>query len=522
MKPTRSPIRSAGLLGTLSGTLLLAACSGSAPGESEAASGTKDLRILLSHTNAKYAMQYKDDNDRYTKELSRLSGFNLHYDFLGHGQDFIQQLTLRFASNDLGDLVRTDTITSSIHPGALEQGVFQELGPLLDKYGPDIKKKIPQAAWDSPRVSKDGKIYGIPVLNPVPAYRVVYIRQDWLDKLNMQQPKTVDDYLKFFEAVKANDMNGNGDPNDEYGFYVRENLDYSDLFFKEFGAHPKEWLYRDGKLQPGLIQPEIKESLRFWKMLYDKGYVNPNMFTNKSSDWRAGIKQGKGGMWLHDVPNYNVDWQPSLFVNEKNVKISMLEAPDGPKGKGITAENDQINYVWVIPSSNKHPETAIQYLNWAWSSEEADRFFAYGIEGVNYTVDNGKVNFDAASKDNTENDPTEFFRITANPRKIGSLDPLVLDVDPNADLLRQGLEAAKRSIYKNEALYMPSLEAMNTNPQLGAGAGTLFLDMFAKVVTGKADIDKAFDDFVKEWKARGGEAAIQEATSWYKATHPSK
>src|SRR5690606_41310860 len=47
-------------------------------------------------------------SDIYTKELSKLSGYNLKFEFVGHGADFIQQMTVRFASKDLPDMVRTE------------------------------------------------------------------------------------------------------------------------------------------------------------------------------------------------------------------------------------------------------------------------------------------------------------------------------------------------------------------------------------------------------------------------------
>jgi hypothetical protein len=65
-------------------------------------------------------------------------------------------------------------------------------------------------------------------------------------------------------------------------------------------------------------------------------------------------------------------------------------------------------------------------------------------------------------------------------------------------------------------MYMPNLEALTTRPELGIGSGTLFLDMFAKVITGKLDLDTGFENFVAEWKKRGGDQAIKEATEWYK------
>src|SRR5690606_19158933 len=110
---------------------------------------------------AAYAQQAKDD-DMYIKELSRLSNYDLKYEFLGHGNDFTQQMTVRFASGELPDLIRTDSINSTMHPGALEKDVFEDLTPLIEKYGQNLKKNIPEEAWKSPRVSKDGKIFGIP------------------------------------------------------------------------------------------------------------------------------------------------------------------------------------------------------------------------------------------------------------------------------------------------------------------------------------------------------------------------
>jgi putative aldouronate transport system substrate-binding protein len=479
----------------------------------------KDIHILLSHSNAKYAMQAKED-DRYVKELSDLSGYNLKYEFLGHGSDFTQQMTIRFASGDLPDLIRTDSINSTIHPGALEQGVFMELGTLIDKYGPNIKKNIPEQAWKSPRVSKDGKIYGIPALTSLPASRVVYIRQDWLDKLNMKQPKTVEEYLAFFEAVKKNDMNGNGDPNDEYGFYVRENLIYSKLFFTAFGAHPDIWYMRDGQMTPGIIMPEMKEAIAFWKTLYDKGYVNPNLFTNKSSDWAAGIKKGEAGLWSHSSYAYPTAWAEDSFANQTGVKISMIAPPKGPKGQGLSPESDQIYFVWVIPSKTKNPEEIIKFLDWAWS-DKADEFFAYGIEGVNYQEENGKIKWDPNSEANKENGATVFYQLSINPGGDGRMTNQVLDMDPKGEILIKANELAAEHVIPNAALHMPTLESLKTHPELvpGTGSGTLFLDMFAKVITGKEELDPAFDKFVKEWKRRGGEQAIKEATEWYNTFH---
>ncbi|HZG57950.1 extracellular solute-binding protein [Paenibacillus sp.] len=514
-------------------TTILAGCSGEAQPPAAAPEGTtpekpaaeapapaekelpKEFSILLSHANAAYAKAVTDwENDPYVKELERLSGYDLHYEFLGHHPDFIPQLTVRFASGDLPDLIRTDSIDGTAHPQAVELGIFHDLTALIDEYGPNLKSKIPEVAWNSPRVQKDGKIYGIPAIIGEPTSRAVYIRQDWLDAVGMQQPKTLDEYLAFFEEVKVRDMDGNGDPNDEYGFMVRENMAYSELFFGAFGVYPTKWSFVDNQYVPDIIRPEMKEAIAFWKQLYDKGYINENMFTNKGADWAAAITANKAATWVHDASSYSASWKGNM----PDANIAMIESPTGPRGdSGLAPIGDSIYFVFVIPSKVEHPEQIIKFLDWAWSSEEADTFFTFGIEGVNYTKENGEIKWDPANPKNATDNEYLAYRLSINLRGADLSTPRVLSLSPDADVIAAGMEASRKSGIQHESLYLPRPEAFNTNPELspGFGADSLFLDMFAKVVTGREPLDAAFDSFVTEWKSRGGDAAIQQATEWY-------
>ncbi|NQX62980.1 extracellular solute-binding protein [Paenibacillus qinlingensis] len=512
------------LVGALMSVVMIAGCGNSA-NESTATSTTKTsaadpIHILLSHSEFAYAKQAKED-DIYKKELNRLSGFNVKYDFLGHS-DYAQQLSLRFASGDLADMIRTDSIVSTIHSGAVDQGVFLELGPLIDKYAPTLKKKIPAEFWKSPRISKDGKIYGIPVTRGVPADRSIFIRQDWLDKLKMDAPKTLEEYLAFFEAVKKEDMNGNGDPNDEYGLGMFNNIIWTDIFTPAFGVHTNKWSLKNGQLTPDIIDPRMKEAIAFYKQLYDKGYINPNLFVKKEDEQNASIAKGEVGVWgaavYQYLAGYGKDNAQKTFLNQPSASVSMIAPPQGPRGdKGMALQSDEIYYVWVIPAKAKNPENIIKYLEWAYSSPDADQFFAYGIKGQNYTEENGQIKYDINQPVNVEKNAFQMYQVSLNPREIGFAAPLVLKALPESEKIAKGYATSKGSLIPNEAKYMPRLESLASHPELNIGAaqGTLFLDMFAKVLTGKEPLDSAFDNFVVEWKKRGGDASIKEATDWY-------
>jgi putative aldouronate transport system substrate-binding protein len=483
------------------------------------------IHILLSHSELAYAKQSKQD-DLYIKELSRLSGYDLKYEFLGHNKDYTQQLSLRFASGELADLIRTDMIDSQMHVGAVDQGAFLELGPLIDKYAPTLKKKIPEEVWKSPKVSKNGKIYAIPVLRGVPADRTVFIRQDWLDKLKMDTPQTLEDYMKFFEAVKNTDMNGNG-KKDEYGVGMFANIAWADIFTPSFGVHPNTWHMKDGQLTPDIINPKMKNAIAFYKQLYDKGYVNPDFLTKQNEDdHNASMAKGEYGMWSGAVYQYlgNFDKQAAVkrFVNQPGASVSMIAPPKGPNGEsGIGTQNDYLYFVWVIPAKTKNPEQILKFLEWSWSSPEADKFFSYGIEGKNYTTENGQIKYEITSPVNAENNAYQMYQTSLNMREIGFAKPPVIKMLPEADKIKAGYDLANKVFVKDDGLYMPKLTAFNTRPELALAfaPGSLFLDMFAKVVTGKEQLDPAFDKFVAEWTRRGGDTAIKEATTWYNNFH---
>src|SRR5699024_9635983 len=85
----------------------------------------------------------KPTAEMYIEELSEMSGYDLNFEFVP-AEDYNEKLPVLFASGDLPDIIQTDGIKSSLHKGALESGVFLELGPLLEEYGENIMKNVPE------------------------------------------------------------------------------------------------------------------------------------------------------------------------------------------------------------------------------------------------------------------------------------------------------------------------------------------------------------------------------------------
>lgn len=519
--------------GLLSAMTVVAACGGGSNGQAEGntqagkevpegTSEKREISILLSHNNYQFASRAPEsEKELYYKELERLSGYKLSFEFLGHADDYRQQLALRFASGELADLVRTASIDWDVHAGAVDQGVFLELGPLIDQYAPNLKKSIPEVAWNSPKVSKNGKIYGIPLSIGVPADRIIMYRQDWLDKLNMEVPETLEDFLKFAEAVKQNDMNGDGDPNNEYAVSLTDNLAWNDVFSGSFGVRPGAWHMRDGRLEPDIIQPEMKEAIAFYKQMYDAGYIHKDFITKKQADRTGDAYKGLYGTWGAAVYQYPGNSKKENYIDQPDAKLTMAAPPKGPRGENyLQLENDQIFFVFVIPSTTKNPEEVIKFLEWTYTDPEADKFFTYGIKDHNYTEVDGKIVLDPEAEAN-QGGTLGFVRVSLNMRELGENSESVIAMQPDSDVLMAGYKLSEETTITNDALYLSKLDAFDGRPELSVGfsPGNLFYDTFVKIVMGREPLDSGFDNFVKEWKSRGGEAAIQEATEWYNEFH---
>ena len=98
----------------------------------------------------------------------------------------------------------------------IESGQVKAIDDDIEKYMPDRLKEIydkyPETFYP---VTKDGKTYGIACTPCMDAEEIMVIRQDWLDALEMDVPTNWDEWVELWRAIKANDLNGNGDPNDE-------------------------------------------------------------------------------------------------------------------------------------------------------------------------------------------------------------------------------------------------------------------------------------------------------------------
>ena len=150
-----------------------------------------------------------------------------------------------------------------------QQGVLLPLNDLIDKYAPNIKaamEKHPELK--TLNTAPDGNIYGIGAYTECfhCSYpNKMWVNTEWLKKLNMEMPKTTDEFKAMLEAFKTKDPNGNGKADEvplsgsteDFGVRIVPYLMNSFVYDDD-----RNYLnLKDGKVVSAAITPEWKEGL---------------------------------------------------------------------------------------------------------------------------------------------------------------------------------------------------------------------------------------------------------------------
>jgi putative aldouronate transport system substrate-binding protein len=248
-------------------------------------------------------------------------------------------------------------------------------------------------------VTLNDKMYGLPQPGALPRTDALVIRQDWLTKLGLEMPKTLEDVMTVAKAFTEKDPDGNG-KKDTYGFcgYIEsEGLGALPGLGKRFewvlGAYGLNgaWnLTSADNFQMNVRNPNFMKAMEYVKSLLDAGVVDPDWPTLKKDEFRARWKQGKCGIInenfaaLSTKANY-ADFDKN-FPDGEWVVMPPPTGPDGKSSEGLDMANARIYAVSQKAKEAGKTEAIAKLLEWM-SSDEGYYLLGFGQEGVNYKKD---------------------------------------------------------------------------------------------------------------------------------------
>ncbi len=434
---------------------------------------------------------------------------------------YLDKIPVQIASGDLADLQFCNAFNDI--PLMMENQIIIETGPLLEEYGQNILAVTPEPAWAS--TIYDGKQYAVTHnvydLNNMCSH----FRADWLEKLGLGLPETIDEYGEVLRAFSNGDPDGNGQ-DDTYGRLLYNSVRFDDDFFHAFGVAVGHhlngfWRDREGKLELDWVQPGMKDALAWMSDVWADGGFHPDSISiplgQKDNAFHAGIAGNVYSGW------------PSIDFAENKIRAVAPEAvvmagpaPEGPGGRGYTGEGWP--WTFVIPITAQWPEDCVSVIDWFFTPEIASQILCEGVLGVTnkglnengwcveFTPEEKAAMGDEwTQKQNEVQDINVFWGLWLTIGTLGGTQPFPT-FPPDMKKHFDDMLAAKysenalagRDISQEYRRLTAKARPVPAEKEFWPGLQTRFGEFISQAVAGTIDIDQGWSEWLDFFEKNGG------------------
>ena len=515
-------------------------------GEEAGGSSGEVLTITIAKQLDENTGRYASGDDINNNPMTRLAeeklGLKMETTLLG-GDAGNYDTKLRLAltgSEDLPDVF--PVYGTQMIADMIESGRAKDITDDIEQYMPErLKEVYDQYPATFYPLTKDGRTYGIACSPHLTEGQVMIIRQDWLDNLGLQAPTNMDEFEAVIKAFTEDDPDGNGQK-DTYGLtYSGSDLyntgwvaDPVTLFSAYSGKnYPGSWQEDEsGNLMYGSIHEGNKKALERIAQWHANGWLFQEAAATGAWDAMGQFTEGKAGIFI------GRPWAIGSVADVTSVHPdAVIKAyPTLRQDNGDpTYQAAEVNDGWLMFNSEfEHMEEFFKYLDWLYDGAFGTGDFQYGyLQEYDYDIVNDKVVFDSTLFDPPVTDPFMPGKSTVmkNSPALNTTDDYV-NVSGGKTPESGGEIRAAAAFETSPAMaegyaiagqhteeQLPNM--FNTAPTSTMQRSweqlqTMEKQLYTNIIYGKESID-AFDKFVEDWKAQGGDQITQEVNEWYQS-----
>ena len=489
-------------------------------------------------------MSYEDN--AYTRFLKDDLNIEDVYDWIASSSDYDEKMNLCIGSGTIPEMMNVNVTQ---YRALLKYDMIQPLDQYFEDYASDKLKGYVESGGEELKkcITNDkGEMMAIPAPSMmVGEMNEMWIRQDWLDNLGLEVPRTWDEMAAVAEAFVTQDPDGNGE-DDTIGILgpgnsnhindIGDNQFGLDPLFCSFQSYPQYWLQdEDGTVKYGSIQPETRTALEKIQKLYTDKLIDPEMLVRNNC--QEAVLSGKVGIFFGP-------WWSGYTVSEATLAGEAdwraYFTPLSEDGKYYTHMPDPTSKYVVVSKSCKNPEAAFKIISYLVANEQqwtddgitssemscADFYPLWNgydnadeIEVSTETLEKylaGEITMDDVDFSQhklLKSDMEAVTELKKEPYDDFSLDKWNMDSDlAKTNLPRLVSLLVGGAPYVNDK-YIPVYNAYSgqteTMQTKWANLKKMEEETFAKIIMGKADISE-FDTFVENWKNQGGDQILKE------------
>ncbi|MNI02502.1 Lipoprotein LipO precursor [compost metagenome] len=525
MKKTKH-VGKAALAATMAMTML-AACStnepaseksSSSPSASTGATATasagpkKEISISMFDRGQVGTEEGTYESNRWTKWINEKSPVNVKWVPVARNQAQ-PKLNALIASGEAPDLIWE--YDRNYISQLANQGAIQPIGDYINKYSTTYKAYLEKHPELKPYLSFNGQVYAVSFARETVANHGMWIRQDWLDKLGLKAPTTVEELIDVARKFKDGDPDGNGKADT---VPIALSTSSSSIFRSLFFTSENQWYVEDGKLKFGRTLDRFADSLAFQKQLFDEGLIDKEYITDTNFQ-RSGqlLSTGKAGIYL---ANWDIaDQNNTLVKNDPKAQLVPLESVSTKYGKSGLYQEAPPSVFTAFNSKMKEDQikAAIQYIDWLLKDGWVP--LKHGEENVHYKMVDGVRQKTDSDKFKAEVLYAGEYAIMIDNVLKPELFPAMAakdEVSQNyAKQKAKSLDVVMKTKYRRDIPFSPDLPELT---QLIATFNPIAQQIEAKVITGGSKSmtpQEGLNELRKEWKRLGGDNVEKLTQDWY-------
>lgn len=255
-----------------------------------------------------------------------LEELNVEMDYKWIATDLDSNTTKLSAAMASGDLPDFAPVSESQYKLLVEMGAVADCTQIWnDVISDEYKALLAEGAVD--QLTYDGKILGLPWPSKGYFANLLYVRQDWLDQLGLDYPKSWEEIVNVARAFKEAKLGGEGTLGLLSSFSGMTPISGP---MNVFNAQQDYWVERDGKLAWSNIQPEMRTALLELQKIYAEGILNEDVVVATDDVIQEYIAGGKAGIFngLAYLPTMVLS---TLYTNDPNAKVvaTTIKGVDG-------------------------------------------------------------------------------------------------------------------------------------------------------------------------------------------------
>lgn len=297
-----------------------------------------------------------------------------------------EKLNVLFASGSAPDFIIE--FSPAIRGSLYNSKQMMPVEDLINEHSVEYKaltEKYPELIKLSRR--DDGKLYEMARYNELVPGMMVYIREDWLQKLNLQRPQTMEELFQVAKAFAENDPDGDNQRN-TFGINISHMADT--IVNNMFGAHAigTSLKWDNGKAVTNW--EGLQAATEFKSRLYRERVISQD-FLNDTNGNKAlqDFVTGKLGIYIGNYMNATQTMSTiltPLLTNVPDAVVTELEVPESPLGDFTPTLDVPVSPSFFVNANSKNPVAAVKYMDFL-LKESTGMALKYGLEGVHYVLD---------------------------------------------------------------------------------------------------------------------------------------